>query len=269
MLVLTIMIESIIQQQILGFQGDLLKLVIWLILPLIFFLTIFYFIFYFISIYFHKYKTTEMNILENQFKTERENFLINIFILPFFSIFLIYFFIDSNITLISFESSFFILIFHISLSIFLYETYFYWTHRFMHSRKLFNLFHKGHHKSITPRVFSSFNFDILEGMTYASFAFLYLIFSLIIFGKVNIYSFYFIISYVFITNLFGHLGINLNAPKFIRKIINMPQDHFHHHRKFNKNFGLLFKFWDNICNTKEEIDIDEYYKKEKVKRPIT
>ena len=36
------------------------------------------------------------------------------------------------------------------LMIFIHDTYFYWTHRLMHHKRLFKLFHLVHHKSTNP-----------------------------------------------------------------------------------------------------------------------
>ena len=62
------------------------------------------------------------------------------------------------------DSSFSIL-YHIgslALAVMIHETYYYWTHRAMHHKKLYRLFHKGHHDSIEVSSWTSFAFDPLE-----------------------------------------------------------------------------------------------------------
>src|SRR5689334_2622151 len=48
------------------------------------------------------------------------------------------------------------------LAMFLHDSYFYATHRLMHTRALFRLLHAGHHKSITPTPWAILSFQPLE-----------------------------------------------------------------------------------------------------------
>ena len=53
--------------------------------------------------------------------------------------------------------------------LFAHDTYFYWTHRWMHRREVFGWAHAGHHKSIQPTPWASFSFDPAEALIAAWF----------------------------------------------------------------------------------------------------
>ena len=46
----------------------------------------------------------------------------------------------------------------------LHDTYFYWTHRLMHHKNLFNAFHLVHHKSTNPSPWAAYAFHPLEAV---------------------------------------------------------------------------------------------------------
>jgi Delta7-sterol 5-desaturase len=50
------------------------------------------------------------------------------------------------------------------LMFFIHETYFYWTHRLMHTKKVFRYFHQVHHLSKDPTPFSALSFDVGEAL---------------------------------------------------------------------------------------------------------
>ena len=49
-----------------------------------------------------------------------------------------------------------------------FDTYFYWGHRLLHTKPLYFL-HKPHHISVTPNVVAAFSFNPLEGFAFGSF----------------------------------------------------------------------------------------------------
>ncbi|RZA09109.1 MAG: sterol desaturase family protein, partial [Proteobacteria bacterium] len=60
------------------------------------------------------------------------------------------------------------LIFSLPLLIFLHETYFYFTHRWMHRPKVFRRVHYAHHQSRNPTPFASFAFHPWEAIVEAA-----------------------------------------------------------------------------------------------------
>ena len=49
----------------------------------------------------------------------------------------------------------------------IHDTYFYWTHRIMHHRKLFKAFHLVHHQSVNPSPWAAYSFHQLEAIVEA------------------------------------------------------------------------------------------------------
>ena len=56
------------------------------------------------------------------------------------------------------------LLFSMFIYLFVQDTYFYWTHRAMHHKKIFSWAHAGHHKSVQPTPWASFSFDPFEAL---------------------------------------------------------------------------------------------------------
>lgn len=141
----------------------------------------------------------------------------------------------------------------------LHDTYFYWMHRFAHRPKVFNYLHITHHKSTNPSPWASYAFGLSEGILESLIAplIMFLIpmhpLSLIIFTVI-----------AFLINVYGHLGYEI-MPKWFRKsvlfeFINTSVHHNLHHKKFNGNYGLYFRFWDRIMKTENPNYENDYDK---------
>jgi lathosterol oxidase len=130
----------------------------------------------------------------------------------------------------------------------LHDTYFYWAHRLMHHKKLFNLFHLTHHKSTNPSPWTAYAFHPLEAIIESG------IFVIFIFAfpvhQIHLIVFFLL---MFIYNVYGHLGYELYPKNFqqtwIGKWINTSVAHNMHHQYFKGNYGLYFLFWDRIMGT--------------------
>jgi lathosterol oxidase len=134
------------------------------------------------------------------------------------------------------------------LTYFVHDTYFYWMHRAIHHPKLFRRVHSVHHKSMNPSPWASYSFHffeaILEGLIIP------LILVLIPIHTVAIALF---ALSNFAINVYGHLGYEI-VPKWFRhsiffQILNTSIYHNLHHTRFDKNYGLYFRFWDRIMKT--------------------
>ncbi len=130
----------------------------------------------------------------------------------------------------------------------LHDTWFYWTHRLMHWRRLFPIMHRVHHLSHTPTPWSALAFHPTEALVQAlvfplaamllplhpSVALLWLI-------------------YMIVINAWGHLGFELLPAGFRRHPVfrwhNTTTHHDMHHRHVNGNYSLYFNFWDRVMRT--------------------
>ncbi|MEX2382573.1 MAG: sterol desaturase family protein [Opitutales bacterium] len=115
------------------------------------------------------------------------------------------------------------------LLILLHDTWFYWTHRLMHHRRLFKLFHACHHRSHSPSPWATFAFSPLEAVVQA--------------GIIVVFAFAFpmhplalLIWVVWMTsfNVLGHLGYEIVPSRLYRGpgryIFNTITSHDMHHR---------------------------------------
>jgi len=176
--------------------------------------------------------------------------------------------VDGGIFKLYFEISDYGIIYFV-LSIFLlilaHDTYFYWTHRFMHSSfKVYKIFHRTHHLSKNPTPFAIHAFGPLEACVYATFIPLILLLM-----PVHLYALmtWFLIEAV--VNVLGHLGHELFPLKiFTRgpgKWINSPTHHNLHHQESRYGFGHYFNFWDRVMGTNHP-NYEQVIRKDQMKK---
>ncbi len=136
----------------------------------------------------------------------------------------------------------------IGLMIIIHDTWFYWTHRLMHHRRLFKLFHSCHHRSHSPSPWATFAFGPLEAAVQAAviivFAFAFPVHPL----ALLVWLFW-----MTTFNVLGHLGFEI-LPAWVYKgvgkyIFNTTTNHDMHHRYSRGNYSIYFRFWDIVMGT--------------------
>jgi Delta7-sterol 5-desaturase len=137
------------------------------------------------------------------------------------------------------------------LMILLHDTYFYWSHRLIHSRLLFSTVHSVHHRSSNPSPWTSYAFHPMEALIQS---FIIPLIALIFPVHISAIILYFLFQ--FVHNIYGHLGFEI-LPAFIRKNIagkqlNTSVLHNAHHRQVRGNYGLYFTWWDRLMGTLRE-----------------
>jgi sterol desaturase/sphingolipid hydroxylase (fatty acid hydroxylase superfamily) len=146
----------------------------------------------------------------------------------------------------------------ILLAMFIQDTYFYWTHRLMHHRRLFRWFHRTHHRSSNTNPWSTYSINPLEAVVDSGASVLILLilpitgWALFIFTLINtIYAVY------------THLGYELFPRALSRhwlgRWINTSTAHNVHHAKARYNFSWYFLFWDRMMGTLSP-GYDEHYR---------
>jgi lathosterol oxidase len=130
----------------------------------------------------------------------------------------------------------------------MHDTYFYFTHRLMHHRRLFKWFHLVHHKSVNPSPWAAYAFHPLEAFVEAGIV---VVFAFTIPIHVTHLMIFFLMMIVY--NVYGHLGYELYPSGFsksrIGKWINTSINHNQHHQYCKGNSGLYFLFWDRVFGT--------------------
>lgn len=131
------------------------------------------------------------------------------------------------------------------ISLVLYDAWFYWGHRMMHTKTLYR-FHQHHHKSIVPSPWSN-NSDTLVGAFVEQSFFFFIVFALPIPPAVLI------AHKVFdqVTGIAGHAGHEYFASPTARRPWPGLCTTFHdqHHGYFNYNYANTFSWWDRMMGT--------------------
>jgi sterol desaturase/sphingolipid hydroxylase (fatty acid hydroxylase superfamily) len=136
----------------------------------------------------------------------------------------------------------------IFLCMVLHDTYFYWTHRFMHWRPVFKYLHVGHHRSISPTPWAIFAFQPGE----AIIQFLGIM-ALVMFLPLHPLALLIFLWMDTQMNTAGHTGYEV-VPRFISSHplyqgFNTVTHHDAHHTNMGRNFGSFFNVWDRWMGT--------------------
>jgi Delta7-sterol 5-desaturase len=142
------------------------------------------------------------------------------------------------------------------------DTYFYWTHRMLHHRTMFERFHRVHHESVDPTPFTSYSFHPVETIIIGMGGLVFIPFFMLMpwhpaavaaFGLGNI-----------LFNVIGHLGYELYPARWNRIPLlrwkTPAMHHYLHHQMVGGNYGLYFRWWDKLCGT-EFKDFEARYDK--------
>lgn len=139
-------------------------------------------------------------------------------------------------------------IFSIVVALLMHDTYFYWAHRLMHWKPVFDRVHHAHHISTSPTPWAAFAFHpyeaVIEGMIVPIVAMTLPIHQLAILAFVTI---------MMLNNVIVHLGYELYPAKILgqktSKWLVTATHHDMHHRYVRGNYGLYFNIWDQIMST--------------------
>jgi sterol desaturase/sphingolipid hydroxylase (fatty acid hydroxylase superfamily) len=147
--------------------------------------------------------------------------------------------------------------FSIGAVLFLYETYYYWLHRWMHKPGIFRVVHKVHHESIHTSVFTSFSFHPIEALL--QFLFIPLVIMVL---PIHYTALGIVLLLMTISAVINHAGVEVFPKRFhehrIGKWLIGATHHDLHHKEFRNNFGLYFTFWDRWMKTESEKFSDSF-----------
>ena len=128
------------------------------------------------------------------------------------------------------------------------DTWFYWTHRAMHSPGLFRVMHKVHHDSRPPTAWTAMSFHPIESLSGAV-----LIPMMVFVVPIHLAMLGVVLAVATVMGVTNHMGWEA----FPRRIVHSPlgrwlitaSHHEKHHEEYRCNFGLYFRFWDRVCGT--------------------
>ncbi len=130
----------------------------------------------------------------------------------------------------------------------LQDTYFYWTHRVMHHRRVFSWMHRVHHRSRPPTPWAAFSFHPYEAVVGAVFLPL-----LALFVPIHVGAIAFILTLMTVAAVLNHSGYEVLPRSWLRgwlgRVLITAAHHDLHHKHFNTNYALYFRCWDQLCGT--------------------
>jgi lathosterol oxidase len=134
------------------------------------------------------------------------------------------------------------------LMLFAHDTWFYWTHRWLHLPRMFRLAHAVHHASRPPTAWAAMSFHPIEAVTGAV-----VIPALVFVIPVHAGVLALVLTTMTIMAVTNHMGWEL----FPRALVHSragnwlitASHHQRHHDQYQCNYGLYFRFWDRLCGT--------------------
>ncbi len=130
----------------------------------------------------------------------------------------------------------------------LHDTWFYWTHRWMHRPSLFRAMHAVHHASRPPTAWAAMSFHPLEALTGA-----FVIPVLVFFIPIHIAVLGGVLAIMTVMGVTNHMGWEMLPQRFVHsrlgKWLISASHHQRHHEYYLCNYGLYFRFWDHLCGT--------------------
>jgi sterol desaturase/sphingolipid hydroxylase (fatty acid hydroxylase superfamily) len=140
------------------------------------------------------------------------------------------------------------LVLSLPLVIVWHDTYFYWTHRLLHTRWLFRRVHGVHHRSRNPSPWAAFSFHpveaLIQGMVLPTF---------LLVAPLNEYVVIAFAIHQIARNAHGHAAVETLPRGFVRhwlwgRIVTTTHHHLHHETA-RGNYGLWFTWWDRWRGT--------------------
>jgi Delta7-sterol 5-desaturase len=137
----------------------------------------------------------------------------------------------------------------------IHDTYFYWTHRWMHRRSVFKTVHLDHHRSHHPTAWTAFSFHPLESIVQGA---IHLLLPMVIPIHVSVLG-----IFILWTNVYGallHCGCDVffthgaGTSSWRTFCLNGAVEHEAHHNGCDGNFALYFSFWDRLMGTRVVAD---------------
>ncbi|WP_298396301.1 sterol desaturase family protein [Sphingobium sp.] len=129
-----------------------------------------------------------------------------------------------------------------------HDTWFYWTHRWMHQPKLFRIAHAVHHASRPPTAWAAMSFHPWEALTGAV-----VIPALVFLIPIHVSALGCVLTIMTVMGVSNHMGWEMFPRAMVRGPIGQwlitASHHQRHHDLYRCNYGLYFRFWDRLCGT--------------------
>ena len=134
------------------------------------------------------------------------------------------------------------------LYLFAHDTWFYWTHRWMHEPKWFRIAHAVHHASRPPTAWAAMSFHPIEALTGAI-----VIPALVFLVPIHVAMLGVVLAVMTVMGVTNHMGWDMFPRRLVHSAVGKwlitASHHQRHHEEYRCNYGLYFRFWDRVCGT--------------------
>ena len=134
------------------------------------------------------------------------------------------------------------------LYLFAHDSWFYWSHRWMHRPKLFRSMHAVHHASRPPTAWAAMSFHPYEALT-GAFVIPLLVFVI----PIHAAMLGLVLAIMTLMGVTNHMGWEMFPRRLVHSRLGgwliTASHHQRHHEEYRCNFGLYFRFWDRVCGT--------------------
>jgi sterol desaturase/sphingolipid hydroxylase (fatty acid hydroxylase superfamily) len=129
-----------------------------------------------------------------------------------------------------------------------HDTWFYWTHRWMHRPKPFRAMHAVHHASRPPTAWAAMSFHPWEAVTGAV-----VIPALVLLVPMHWTALAAVLTIMTVMGVTNHMGWELFPRTLVEgragRWLITASHHQRHHSDYRCNYGLYFRVWDRLCGT--------------------
>jgi Delta7-sterol 5-desaturase len=130
----------------------------------------------------------------------------------------------------------------------LHDTWFYWTHRWMHRPRPFRMAHAVHHASRPPTAWAAMSFHPIEALTGAV-----VIPALVFLVPIHAAVLGLVLLTMTVMGVTNHMGWEMFPGWLVRsragRWLITASHHERHHELYMCNYGLYFRHWDRLCGT--------------------
>jgi Delta7-sterol 5-desaturase len=130
----------------------------------------------------------------------------------------------------------------------LHDTWFYWTHRWMHRPRPFRMAHAVHHASRPPTAWAAMSFHPTEALTGAV-----VIPALVFLVPIHAAVLGLVLLTMTVMGVTNHMGWEMFPAWLVRsragRWLITASHHERHHELYMCNYGLYFRHWDRLCGT--------------------
>jgi sterol desaturase/sphingolipid hydroxylase (fatty acid hydroxylase superfamily) len=134
------------------------------------------------------------------------------------------------------------------LYLFAHDTWFYWTHRWMHEPRPFRIAHAVHHASRPPTAWAAMSFHPIEAVTGAV-----VIPALVFVIPIHVALLGLVLAIMTLMGVTNHMGWELFPRRLVHSRLGgwliTASHHQRHHEEYRCNYGLYFRVWDRFCRT--------------------